>query len=121
MFQYPTINNDNPHNIPVVIKDAESFEKFKEYLKLSITEMCELIHFDTQHRIIALYNVVFKVYRFVITAGKINGLEKFIKNRYIKVYNNDDNLCIFACLAYHLNSEEYLKKKVILKEYILLL
>jgi hypothetical protein len=32
-----------------------------------------------------------------------------VKNRFINAYNNDDNLCIFACLAYHLNTQEYLK------------
>jgi hypothetical protein len=32
-----------------------------------------------------------------------------VKSRLIYVYNNDDNLCIFACLAYHLHSEKYLK------------
>jgi hypothetical protein len=34
-----------------------------------------------------------------------------VKNRFINVYNNDDNLCIFSCSAYHFNTEEYLKTK----------
>jgi hypothetical protein len=78
---------------------------------MSIIEMCNNIHLDTKYRIIGLYNVVFKVFRFKTPLGKINGLEKFVKNRFINLYNNDDNLCIFACLAYHLNTEEYLKTK----------
>jgi hypothetical protein len=73
--------------------------------------MCDRIHFDTKHRIIALFNIVFIVYRFITTAGRIKGLEPFIKNKFIKVYNKDDNLCIFACLAYELCSERYLKTK----------
>jgi hypothetical protein len=78
---------------------------------MSIIEMCNSIHLDSKHRIIGLYKVVFQVFRFKTTFGKINGLEKFVKNIFINVYNNNDNLCIFACLAYHLNTEEYLKTK----------
>jgi hypothetical protein len=78
---------------------------------MSIIEMCNNIHLDTKHRIIGLYNVIFKVFRFNITLDKINGLERFVKNRFSNIYNNDDNLCIFTCLAYHLNTEEYLKTK----------
>jgi hypothetical protein len=78
---------------------------------MNIIERCNNIHLNTQHRIIGLYNVVIKVFRFKTTLGKITGLERFVKNRFINFYNNDDNLCIFACLAYYLNSSEYLGKK----------
>jgi hypothetical protein len=78
---------------------------------MSIIEMCNNINLDTKHRIIGLYNFVFKVFRLKTTLGKINGLERFVKNRFINVYNNDDNLCIFACLDYHLDTEEYVKAK----------
>jgi hypothetical protein len=78
---------------------------------MSIIEMCNSIHLDTNHRIIGLYNVVFKIFKFKTTLGKINGLEKFVKNRFINVYNKDDNLYLFSCLAYHLDTEEYSKAK----------
>jgi hypothetical protein len=80
-------------------------------LNMSIIEMCNNIHLNTKHWIIGLYNVIFKVFRFKTTLEKITGLERFVKNRFINVYNNDDNLCIFVCWAYHLNSSEYLGKK----------
>ncbi|GMO12851.1 MAG: hypothetical protein Ta2E_01540 [Mycoplasmoidaceae bacterium] len=66
---------------------------------MSIIDMCNNIHFDTKHRIIGLYHIVFRVFRFKTTKGKINGFEKIVKNRSINVYNNDDNLCVFVCLA----------------------
>jgi hypothetical protein len=53
--------------------------------------MCNNTHLDTKHGIIGLYNEVFKVFRFKTTLGKINRLEKFVKNRFINPYNHDDN------------------------------
>jgi hypothetical protein len=38
---------------------------------MSIIEMCNNIHLDIKHRIIGLYYVVFKVFRFKTTLGKI--------------------------------------------------
>jgi hypothetical protein len=58
---------------------------------MSIIEMCNNIHHDTKHRIMALYNEVFKVFRFKTILGKINGLKMFVKNRLINIYNDDDN------------------------------
>jgi hypothetical protein len=63
---------------------------------MSIIEMCNKIHLDTKHRMFGLYNVVFNVFRFKTTLGKMTGLEKFVKNKLVNVYNNDGNLCILV-------------------------
>jgi hypothetical protein len=73
--------------------------------------MYEKTHEITKKLIIALYNIEFKVFRFKNTEERIKGFDTFVKNRFINVYNNDDNLCIFACLAYHFYSEDYIKAK----------
>jgi hypothetical protein len=78
---------------------------------MRIIEMCNNIHLAIKHRIIALYNVEFKLFKLKTTREKINGLEILVKNRFMDIYHNDDYGCIFYCLAYHLHTEEYLKTK----------
>jgi hypothetical protein len=90
----PLIIDSGLHNIPTImnLNLPKTLDVYKEFLNTNIIEMYNNIHLDTKHRIIGLYNVVFKVCIFKTTLGKINGLEKFVKNRFINVYNNNDNL-----------------------------
>jgi L-ribulose-5-phosphate 3-epimerase UlaE len=62
-------------------------------------------------RIITLYNIEFEVFRFRTSLEKINGLEKYVKNKFINIYNNDDDISSFACFSNHLKTEKYLKAK----------
>ena len=94
--------NDADKRIPITVKDAESLNLFKKYI-------ISYLQYDIQERnrrvslekVICYYNVMFKVYRLSKSGAKIPGLETFIRNKYIRVYTEDDNFCMFASLAYH--------------------
>jgi hypothetical protein len=97
-YSAPLIVDSCLHSIPTRsnLNLPNTRDIFKEFLIMSIIEMCNNIHLDTKHRIICLYNVVLKVFKFKTNLGKINGLERFVKNRFINIYNNDDNMYFYS-------------------------
>jgi hypothetical protein len=68
---------------------------------------------DREHQflvdIIAYLSVDDKASKEDFIGGKFPGLEKFITNRDIMSYSEDDNLCMFATLVYHRHPNEKLR------------
>jgi hypothetical protein len=68
----PLIVDSGLHYIPTIINLnlPKTLDVNKEYLNMSIIQMCNNINLDTKHRIIGLYNVVFKKVKFKTTIGR---------------------------------------------------
>ena len=99
-FRSPT-SVDSEHRIPVTIKDNDSLKKFKAYIiSFMINDVQEHNRRVSLGKLICYFRVMFKVYRLSNTGAKLPGLEIFIKRKDIKVYTEDDNMCMFASYAF---------------------
>ena len=104
-FKQPT-SVDSEHRIPVTIKDNDSLKKFKAYIiSFMINDVQEHNRRVSLGKLICYFRVMFKVYRLSKTGAKLPGLEIFIKRKDVKVYTEDDNMCMFASYAFFRNAK----------------
>ena len=97
----PPKDDDAEKRIPLVVKDQQSLELFKDYvLSYLINNIQERTRKNTKIKPICYYTMMFHVYRLSKSGAKLPGLELFIKSKSINVYTEDDNLCMFASYAF---------------------
>jgi ssDNA-binding Zn-finger/Zn-ribbon topoisomerase 1 len=60
---------------------------------------------STKHKFIAITGCLFRAYKLSKTAGKVIGINSFIKNKHIISYNNDNGLCFWFIIGLELFPE----------------
>jgi hypothetical protein len=90
--------------IKVSIRDSRTLEAFREYICQYIFDYIHNATFvNSANRFVCIHKILFDVFRRRYIGGGIPGIETFIRNRYIHAYNEDNQLCMFAAFAYHMN------------------
>jgi hypothetical protein len=87
--------------------------QFLDYFEAYVRDTIQNKNFiDSLTRFISIFTVLFDIFRLKPFGAKIIGIEQFVKNKYINAYNEYNNLCFFAALAYHNNPNLYKQRTV---------
>ena len=107
-------DTDAEHKVPVIVKDNETLQLFIDYMKqFLINDIQEFNRSTTKKKLVCYYNVMFNVYRLSPTGAKLPGLEIFIKSKDVRVYTEDDNMCMFASYAFFREKDIKGTKKIL--------
>ena len=90
----PALQFETGRFAPVVIRNEETKQLFKDYF---ITALSEMINnytlISTRHKLVCIHSLLFKVFRLNKIGAKIPGLDEFLKSKMIKCPTEDDNFC----------------------------
>jgi hypothetical protein len=86
--------NDN-RQAKACVRDKQTWEEYKELVGDSLRKVIyNATNLSTKNRLIMCHNMLFSIFRLSFAGKGIIGIELFIRNRYINVYNEDNNLCL---------------------------
>jgi hypothetical protein len=101
-FQMPDVNFGE---YPKIITNEKNLKEYLEHINKYLSEDVYKFYEDQTERSssldlkIAIISISFNVYRLQSSTGKLPLLDKFIKNKFLFAYNEDNNLCFFAAVA----------------------
>jgi hypothetical protein len=96
----------------MIINTRDDVEEYKKYILAQISSYIELSGLGSSTKFVAITSVHFNASKLNPTAGKLIGIEQFIKNKHVYTLNTDDNLCVFYCVAYAKDPETFSKRNL---------
>jgi hypothetical protein len=103
IFQYRIYPPQQQLITPTIIQNDIDKNNYNNTIKDKIQDLYErsVSHEDasSRMRIIAVISIAFWHFSLQSSTGKLPLLDKFIKDKYLFCYNEDNNLCFFAAVA----------------------
>jgi hypothetical protein len=107
-------NHNEARTICYTIVDERTMDQFLDYFESYVMDTIQNKNFiDSLTRFISIFTVLFDIFRLKPFGAKIIGIEQFVKNKYINAYNEYNNLCFFAALAYHNDPNLYKQRTIV--------
>ena len=89
--------------VPMVIRGPSEVKLYKHIVFSTLGEYTSEVHLagGSSHRFVAMHSIMFQVTRLGGEGARflVPGYDFLIKNKYIRDYGNNNNLCIFYILA----------------------
>jgi hypothetical protein len=86
-------------------------KKYLDYLNGYVSQILDHIPSGSSTKYIGILGISFYIYRLSRTGSRIEGLEKYIKNRNIYSCLTIEHMCVLECIYISVYKEEYKKAK----------
>ncbi|KAA6389011.1 MAG: hypothetical protein EZS28_015460 [Streblomastix strix] len=94
------VDANTERRVPLIIKSQENIENYKHCMRDVIANIQERTQEDTHQKLVAVFSIMIRIYKFSLAGAAIPLLQKHIKRREVYYVECKQNLCFFTAYSF---------------------